>query len=188
MTSYILRRLGGLFVSLVVLSVVVFTLMHTVPGGPFSYDQNMPQYMMENIERKYVGSISRCVQYLNWVSAMLHGDFGIPFQSPTETVVEVVLRARLVTLTIGAVSSPSHSASACSSAPSQRKQNSCIDNLGDLRRDAAWRCSAVATGLVLVITGRGAVAVRLFGWGEPKHLIMPVTWRSPWGRWPSSPG
>lgn len=53
MTSYILRRLGGLFVSLVVLSVVVFALMHTVPGGPFSYDQNMPQYMMANIERKY---------------------------------------------------------------------------------------------------------------------------------------
>ena len=33
---------------------------------------------------------------------MLHGDFGIPYQSPTETVVQVVLRAWPITLIIGA--------------------------------------------------------------------------------------
>ena len=50
----------------------------------------MPDYMMANIAHKY--GLDRPVyeQYINWVAAMLHGDFGIPYQSPTETVVQVV--------------------------------------------------------------------------------------------------
>ena len=104
MIVYILRRLGGLLLSLAMLSVIVFALMHAVPGGPFSYEQNMPQYVMDNIAHKY--GLDRPVyeQYLNWVGAMLQGDFGIPYQSPTETVVEVILRAWPVTLIIGGIS------------------------------------------------------------------------------------
>ena len=56
---------------------------------------------MQNIAHKY--GLDRPVyeQYFNWVAAMLQGDFGIPYQSPTETVIQVVLRAWPVTLIIG---------------------------------------------------------------------------------------
>ena len=76
MALYILRRLAGLLLSLAVLSVIVFSLMHVAPGGPFSYDQNMPAYMMANIAHKY--GLDRPVyeQYFSWLSAMLQGDFG----------------------------------------------------------------------------------------------------------------
>ena len=75
MMPYVLRRLGGLAVSLAVLSVVVFTLMHTVPGGPFSYEQNMPKYMMDNIAAKSgstgtnVGAICHRFAHITRVSA-----------------------------------------------------------------------------------------------------------------------
>ena len=176
MTSYILRRLGGLTVSLVVLSVVVFALMHTVPGGPFSYDQNMPQYMMDNIEHKYGLDQPVFVQYVNWLAAMLRGDFGIPFQSPTETVVEVVLRAWPVTLMIGAVSIAfAFGVGMLLGTIAAFNQNSWIDNIVTFAATLGMAVPSYVIGSILVII----VAVQLQwlptgGWGEPKHLIMPV--------------
>ena len=148
MALYILRRLGGLLLSLAVLSVIVFSLMHVAPGGPFSYDQNMPDYMMANIAHKY--GLDRPVyeQYINWVAAMLHGDFGIPYQSPTETVVQVVLRAWPITLIIGAISIAF--AFGCRHAPGHHRgvQPEQLDRQPrDLRGDArAWRCRATSSG------------------------------------------
>ena len=159
------------------LSVVVFALMHTVPGGPFSYDQNMPQYMMENIERKYGLDQPVFVQYVNWVAAMLRGDFGIPFQSPTETVVEVVLRAWPVTLDDRRrLDRRSRSASGMLLGTiAAFNQNSWIDNLVTFAATLGMAVPSYVIGSILVIV----VAVQLQwlptgGWGEPKHLIMPV--------------
>src|SRR5919199_2280173 len=103
MARYLLGRAVSLLISITILSVILFTLMHSVPGGPFTFEKQMPDFAMQNILRKY--GLDRPVyeQYLNWVGAMLRGDFGIPFQSPTETVSELILRAWPVTLQVGAL-------------------------------------------------------------------------------------
>src|SRR5207245_2430803 len=103
MTRYLLGRLASLCLSILAVSAIVFTLMHLVPGGPFVFEKQMPDFAMQNILRKY--GLDRPVyeQYWSWVAAMLRGDFGIPFQSPTETVVQLVLRAWPVTMQIGVV-------------------------------------------------------------------------------------
>jgi ABC-type dipeptide/oligopeptide/nickel transport system permease component len=174
--GYIARRFGGLLVSLFVLSVVVFALMHTVPGGPFSYEQNMPQYMMDNIAAKYGLDQPVHVQYLKWLVAMLQGDFGIPYQSPTETVVEVVLRAWPVTLIIGAISILfAFGVGMLLGTIAAFNQNSWLDNLVTFAATLGMAVPSYVIGSVLVIL----VAVQLQwlptgGWGEPKHLIMPV--------------
>ena len=105
MALYILRRLGGLLFSLALLSVIVFALMHSVPGGPFTFEKNRCRRRPETtLPRKY--GLDRPVyeQYLKWVVAMLQGDFGIPYQSPTETVTQVILRAWPVTLVVSGIS------------------------------------------------------------------------------------
>jgi len=176
MMVYVARRLVGLFISLAILSVVVFSLMHTVPGGPFSYEQNMPSYMMENIAAKY--GLDRPVheQYVSWVSAMLRGDFGIPYQSPTETVVDVVLRAWPVTLAIGAISILfAFGVGMLLGTIAAFNQNSWIDNLVTFAATLGMAVPSYVIGSILVII----VAVQLKwlptgGWGEPRHLIMPV--------------
>src|SRR5687767_10776411 len=103
MVRYLAERLASLALSTIAISMIVFALMHTVPGGPFAFEKQMPDFAMENIMRKY--GLDRPVheQYLNWVGAMLRGDFGIPFQSPTETVLQVLARAWPVTMQIGLV-------------------------------------------------------------------------------------
>jgi peptide/nickel transport system permease protein len=176
MMAYVLRRTGGLLLSLFILSLVVFALMHTVPGGPFSYEQNMPKYMMDNIAAKYGLDQPVHIQYLRWLAAMLQGDFGIPFQSPTETVVEVVLRAWPVTLIIGAISILfAFGVGMLLGTIAAFNQNSWIDNLVTFGATLGMAVPSYVIGSVLVII----VAVQLQwlptgGWGEPKHLIMPV--------------
>lgn len=162
--------------SLAVLSVIVFALMHAAPGGPFSYDQQMPDYMMENILRKYGLDRPIYEQYFSWVSAMLQGDFGIPYQSPTETVVELILRAWPVTLAIGAISiAVAFGFGMLFGAIAAFHHNRWIDNLVTFGATLGMAVPSYVIGFMLVFV----VAVQLGwlptgGWGEPKHLIMPV--------------
>jgi peptide/nickel transport system permease protein len=176
MARYILRRLLSLLVSVAAVSVIVFALMHSAPGGPFSFEQQMPDYMMENIRRKYGLDQSVIQQYLNWVGAMLHGDFGIPFQSPTETVVELILRAWPVTLVIGFISIAfAFTFGLLFGTLAAFRQNSWLDTLVTFGATLGMALPSYVIGFFLVVVfAVGLGWLPTGGWGEPKHLIMPV--------------
>ena len=54
MVRYILGRLLGLFSAFIVVSIITFSLMHAVPGGPFDEEkQPLPPEAKANILRKY---------------------------------------------------------------------------------------------------------------------------------------
>jgi ABC-type dipeptide/oligopeptide/nickel transport system permease component len=176
LARYVLRRLISLTVSLAVVSVIVFALMHSAPGGPFSFEQQMPEFMMENIRRKYGLDQPIPVQYVNWVSAMLRGDFGIPFQSPTETVIELILRAWPITLIVGAISIAfAFGFGLLFGALAAFKQNSWIDTLVTFGATLGMALPSYVIGFFLVVVlAVGLGWLPTGGWGEPKHLIMPV--------------
>lgn len=173
---YLLGRVASLLLSMLLLSAIVFSLMHMVPGGPFTFEKQMPDFAMENILRKY--GLDRPVheQYVRWLWAMLQGDFGIPYQSPTETVLQLVARAWPVTMVIGAITLlVSFSLGIVLGTVAAFNQNRWIDNLVTFGATLGMTLPnfVVATLLVFVF------AVQL-GWlptggfGEPRHLIMPV--------------
>src|SRR5688572_202428 len=102
MTGYLIRRILGLLFNIWLITLVVFALMKSVPGGPFVFDrQPLPAEAMENINKKYGLDGPLHVQYLRWIGAVAQGDFGVPFQSPTESVISLIQRAWPVTLLIG---------------------------------------------------------------------------------------
>lgn len=178
MARYIGGRLLSLLFSIAVVSVLTFWLMHSVPGGPFDVNQKqpLPDFAMDNIMRKY--GLDRPVheQYLKWVQAMLHGDFGIPFQSPTETVIEVIGRTWPVTVAVGIPTVLiSFGFGLLFGVIAALRQNTWVDNL--VRFTAMLGMTVpnfvVAIWLVLLFTIKlGWLPTG--GWGEPKHLIMPV--------------
>ena len=93
MGRYILGRLGGLLIAFVLVSIITFLLMHAVPGGPFDETkQPLPPEAKANILRKYGLDKPIWEQYLRYMWNAVHLDFGIPFQSPTETVTELIAR------------------------------------------------------------------------------------------------
>src|SRR5512136_3011539 len=102
MLRYVLTRLVGLAGVLLVVSIVTFLLMHSIPGGPFDEGQ-MPLSVEARaaIARKYNLDKPLHEQYLSYMGAALRLDFGIPFQSPGETITELIGRTWPVTFHLG---------------------------------------------------------------------------------------
>ena len=83
MTRYILGRILSLIFVLFAVSVIVFSVMHAVPGGPFDEtDSKLPPAAKENIMRKYGLDKPVWQQYVNYMGNALRFDFGIPYQQP----------------------------------------------------------------------------------------------------------
>ena len=77
-----------------VVSVVTFTLMHSVPGGPFDESKGrLPEAARANIMRKYGLDKPMYVQYLNYMKNALRFDFGIPYQQPHTTVTALIAKS-----------------------------------------------------------------------------------------------
>ncbi|HWQ12527.1 MAG TPA: ABC transporter permease [Roseiflexaceae bacterium] len=104
MVAYLLKRIAGLVVVFLLVSVVAFVLMHSIPGGPFDEAQMpLPPAAKANILRKFGLDQPLHVQYLKYMGNALRGDFGISFASPSETVIELIGRTWPVSITLGGV-------------------------------------------------------------------------------------
>ncbi len=103
MTRYLIGRIFSLIFVLIVVSVITFVLMHSVPGGPFDESKSpLPPAAKANIMAKYGLDKPMYVQYLNYMkNVLLHFDFGIPFQQPNTTVTALIAKTWKVTLQVG---------------------------------------------------------------------------------------
>lgn len=179
MLTYIARRFAYLLAMMFILTVIIFVLMHTVPGGPFEsvqQKQPLPPFAYENILRKYGLDRPLWQQYLSWLWAALHGDFGIPFESPTETVTGLIARAWPVTLTIGGITiALAYLLGLTLGSIAALRQNTWLD----------WATTSFATlGIALPNFVVGFLLIEIFavrlailpigGWGLPQMVILPV--------------
>jgi peptide/nickel transport system permease protein len=76
------RRLAQAVPLLVIVSVVVFALIHAAPGGPLSLYLENPNVRPEDIERlKRAMGLDRPlgIQYLSWLAAFVRGDWGYSY-------------------------------------------------------------------------------------------------------------
>jgi oligopeptide transport system permease protein len=102
MIRYLLGRVAGLVIVFVLVSMMAFLMMHSVPGGPFDEEKSpLPPAAKANILRKYGLDRPLPEQYLRYMGSALRGDFGISFQSPTETVIQLIGRTWPVSMALG---------------------------------------------------------------------------------------
>ena len=102
MARYLIGRVIGLAIVFVIVSIVAFVLMHSVPGGPFDEEKMpLPPAAKANILRKYGLDKPLYEQYLRYMANALRGDFGISFQSPTETVIQLIGRTWPISISLG---------------------------------------------------------------------------------------
>lgn len=177
MARYILGRLLGLIFVLFAVSLITFFMTRAVPGDPFAAgERQLPEATRIARAAKYGFDQPLIVQYGKYVWNALHGDFGVPFQSPTQTVVELIRETWPVTLRIGAltllISYPLGIALGLLAA---LKRNTWVDyfitfgsTLGMVLPNfvvAIWLILVFSVSLDWVPSG---------GWGTPQHLILPV--------------
>jgi len=102
MTRYILGRLLGLVFVLFAVSMITFFLTRAVPGDPFAAgERKLPEATQQARAAKYGFDQPIWKQYVNYVESALHGDFGVPFQAPTSTVVQLIKDTWPVTIRLG---------------------------------------------------------------------------------------
>jgi ABC-type dipeptide/oligopeptide/nickel transport system permease component len=178
MLAYLGQRFLTLLLVMLVLTMVIFGLMHAVPGGPFDMTQQpLPPAALANIMRKYGLSEPLWRQYLNWLWALLHGDLGIPFEDPTTTVTGLIAHAWPITLIVGGITiAVSYIGGLIIGCVSALRHNTWID----------WLLTSVVStaGVALPNYVIGFLLITVFavklnwlpagGWGSPEDVILPV--------------
>ncbi len=92
MTRYIVRRILQAVPLLLLISLVVFLLMHLIPGGPLAVYENNPNISAADLERlkEQLGlNVPVQIQYWNWLTAVLRGDWGTSLISGRPAIVEI---------------------------------------------------------------------------------------------------
>jgi ABC-type dipeptide/oligopeptide/nickel transport system permease component len=177
MGMFIVKRLLSILITFFIVSVAIFLMMHAVPGGPFD-GNDMP--VSEAVRAKLMAQLGLDkplhVQYFNYMYGVLHLDFGVPFQSPGETVLELLARAWPPSLILGGlgmlIGVPLGMLLGMAAA---LNRNSWVDYLA----------SAVATlGLTIPVFVTSMLLILVFavwldwlpakGWGTPDSWILPV--------------
>src|SRR5687768_18225872 len=100
MARFIAGRFIWLALALAVISVVTFSLMHAVPGGPWDEERSLPPETNENLNRKYGLNDPVWRQYVRYAGNALQGDLGISYQR-NAPVTQIVLSGFRVTAVLG---------------------------------------------------------------------------------------
>jgi peptide/nickel transport system permease protein len=177
MVRYITGRLAWLVFAFFIVSIVTFLLMHSVPGGPFDEEkQPLPPAAKQNILRKYGLDKPIYEQYALYMWHAIHGDFGIPFASPTETVTELIARVWPVTLRIAVFTILlAYSLGMLLGMLAAFYQNSWIDYLVTVLATLGLAVPNFVIAIWLILFF--AVSLHWFptgGWGEPINYVLPV--------------
>jgi ABC-type dipeptide/oligopeptide/nickel transport system permease component len=174
---YILGRILSLIFVLFAVSLIAFLLMHAVPGGPFDTgERRLPEGTRQAQLHKYGLDQPLYTQYVKDMWHAVQGDFGVPFQRPTETVTGLIASRWPVTIRIGIPTIIiAYTFGTLLGMIAAVRQNSWIDYLvttvGTLGLTVpSW---VVGTWLVLILSVRFDL-LPTGGWGSWKHYIMPV--------------
>jgi len=77
-------------VILLILSLITFTLMHMIPGGPFDREKKLPREIIANLEAYYHLDEPFWKQYLNYLGGLLHFDLGPSITYRSRTVNDII--------------------------------------------------------------------------------------------------
>jgi oligopeptide transport system permease protein len=102
MFAYAIRRVAILVPTLLAIITLSFLIIRLAPGGPFDQEQTLPPAIKANLEIAYGLDAPLSKQYLRYVWALLHGDFGPSFKFRDVRVSELIGQGLPVSLALGA--------------------------------------------------------------------------------------
>ena len=178
MARYLLQRLAGLIFVLFAISVITFTLMHSVPGGPWDATARnpLPEETRRALAHHFGFDRPLWQQYVTYMWSALHLDFGIPFESPGETVISLIARTWPVTAVLGGITILT---ALVIGVPlgilAALRQNSWIDYLVTSIASLGFAVPNFALAIVFITVISDIYhLLPTGGWGTWQQLIMPV--------------
>ena len=101
MLKLALRRIAALVPTLLIIVTLSFSIIRLAPGGPFEQEQGVSPAVRANLERLYGLDAPLAVQYLRYLRALAHGDFGPSLRQRDFTVSELIARGLPLSATLG---------------------------------------------------------------------------------------
>jgi ABC-type dipeptide/oligopeptide/nickel transport system permease component len=178
MARYFIQRAAGLLFVLFAVSVITFTLMHAVPGGPWDATAHnpLPEETRRALAHKFGFDQPLPVQYLRYIGSALHLDFGVPFESPGETVMDLIGRTWPITAVLGGITIlVAILVGVPLGAMAALRQNSWADYLISTISSLGFAVPNFALAIVFITVISDIYhLLPTGGWGTPQQLIMPV--------------
>ena len=104
MLRYILLRLFGLVLVLLVVSFVTFGMLYNVPGGPFDQsEQPLSAAALANVRAKYNLDKPFYVVWASYISHAVRGDFGTSYKAENKSILEIFQQQWGTSLQLGAL-------------------------------------------------------------------------------------
>ena len=161
---------------LFVVAFVTFCLMHLVPGGPWDRDKQLPQTVVDNLNRKDGLNQPFLIQFKNYIFNAVRGDLGVSYIYQDRSVTSIITGGFPVSATLGLVAFliailvgvPLGIAAAI-------KQNSFIDYFAVIFATIFASMPNFVLGILLMIIF--SVTLHWFptsGWGSIRQIIMPA--------------
>jgi len=101
MLSYALRRIAVAVPTLLIIITLAFLIVRLAPGGPFDQEQTLTPAVRANLDRVYGLDRPLAVQYLRYLGALAHGDFGPSLSERDFTVTELIGQGLPLSVTLG---------------------------------------------------------------------------------------
>ena len=189
MYAYIVRRLLSALVVLLIITAVVFTIMHLLPGDPillYLSQSTVTAFTPEEIiaARHEFGLDKPLIaEYLNWLSGVLHGDLGESIFRSTK-VTEEIGNALPITLYLGTLAWViSHVIAIPAGVICAVKRGKWIDTILTITANIGITAPQFWVGILLIyVFGLYLNWLPIFGYTSPfddlwlsiKKVIMPV--------------
>jgi oligopeptide transport system permease protein len=178
MLKLALRRVAALIPTLLVIVTVSFAIIRLAPGGPFDAEQGAAPEVRANLERLYGLDQPLPVQYLRYLRALAHGDFGPSLRQRDFTVSELIGRGLPLSAALGLcaialaliTAIPAGIAAALWRGPAADLAIAAIAALG------VALPSFVIGPLLALVFGVHLGWLPVAGWqaGSPRYLVLPV--------------
>lgn len=101
MGSYLVRRILWLIPVLLVVSLITFTLMHLVPGGPWSTEKTVARGVQAAIDRQYHLNEPVWTQFGYWLFDFVRGNFGPSFRYADRSINAIIADGLPATIQLG---------------------------------------------------------------------------------------
>ena len=84
MLKYIVKRVLLALLTILIICMITFFVMHAVPGGPFNREKALSQSTIDALNARYGLDKPLWTQFFNYMKNLMHGDFGVSLKNGRE--------------------------------------------------------------------------------------------------------
>ncbi|MEG2349452.1 MAG: ABC transporter permease [Hungatella sp.] len=103
MIKYIIKRLGMMLVAMFLIILLTFTIMHSIPGGPFTNDRKVSAEVEQALNEKYNLDAPLYEQFFQYLGGILQGDLGPSYKYTGKSVNDFIKNGFPVSAKLGLI-------------------------------------------------------------------------------------